>query len=640
MFFSFFWLNTYGQCSHAHKKSFSDSRLSPGFNHLELQYDVKHYFIDLQVNDSTTDIAGNTQVYVEVIGDLDSLVFELNQNLTVDSVFFSGLKTDSFFHLNNLIYILPGRNINPGERLSATIFYRGKGSDTGFFSGLSNKSDTYYKTPVTYTLSEPFQASTWFPVKQDLHDKADSVRIHITVDSSLMAGSNGLLQKIVRLDNGMHRFEWYSDYPIAYYLISLAVSDYTDYSFYEKMEGSSDSILIQNYIYDHPEILSREKILIDRTGDLISLFSDLVGMYPFHKEKYGHSMAPMGGGMEHQTMTTLQNFNFELVAHELAHQWFGDYVSCASWQDIWINEGFASYFEYLALEYLEDKNAAIDWMTEAHNYALRNDSGSVYIDASESKDISRIFSRNLSYKKGAAILHMLRYEMDDDELYFEILKTFLNRYRNGVASGQDFLSVVNEVSENDYTWFFDQWYYGKGYPVYQASWKQRGDSLQIIANMKGTHMETLQFKSHIEFEIIFKDGSDTLIKYFHDEEDEFVSLKLKKEFDIIRVNPYSNVLMKSVIYEYFPEINPEYPGKKFVVEISPNPFKDKLYLSFLNYLTEKRIRVSSMEGNILFDKTFDACRNMTLDLGFLNQGVYLIIVEDDENRQAKKILKI
>ncbi len=104
-----------------------------------------------------------------------------------------------------------------------------------------------------------------------------------------------------------------------------------------------------------PHYFKQNKAAIDKTGDLILLYSDLFGDYPFANEKYGHCVAPFGGGMEHQTMTTLVNFSFLLVAHELAHQWFGDFVTCSTWQDIWINEGFASYAEYLANQYLKSQ---------------------------------------------------------------------------------------------------------------------------------------------------------------------------------------------------------------------------------------------------------------------------------------------
>ncbi len=152
-----------------------------------------------------------------------------------------------------------------------------------------------------------------------------------------------------------------------------------DYSIYAHPQGYADSILIQNYIYDHPNILSTYKNAIDQTAGMVTLFSDLMGLYPFHREKYGHCQAQLGGGMEHQTMSTMGDFNTRLIAHELAHQWYGDNVTCATWSDIWINEGFATYGEYLVLEYLSGLSAAASMMQSLHNSIMSSPGGSVYV---------------------------------------------------------------------------------------------------------------------------------------------------------------------------------------------------------------------------------------------------------------------
>ncbi len=160
---------------------------------------------------------------------------------------------------------------------------------------------------VTYTLSEPMNASDWFPVKQVLEDKIDSVTFRITCDTDLMAGSNGILVDVTE-DNRSHTFTWKTHYPMAYYLLSFAVADYRDFSFYAPLSGESDSVLVQNFIYNSDEVYADWEEDIRRTAPLISSFSDLLVDYPFSREKYGHCMAPMGGGMEHQTMTTIPGF--------------------------------------------------------------------------------------------------------------------------------------------------------------------------------------------------------------------------------------------------------------------------------------------------------------------------------------------
>ena len=344
-----------------------------------LDYDVHYYGIDLEVSDTSTFIRGSTQIGSTALVGMDEVVFELSVNLTVDSVFIDGVKVPAFAHGNDLVRITAASTIDPGETFSTRIFYHGTGGRYGFFSGISSRRDPFWGKRVTYTLSEPFHALDWFACKQVLTDKADSADIYLTVGDHLKAGSNGLLAGIDSLPGNRARYRWETRYPIAFYLLSLSVSEYQDYSYYLHPEHAVDSFLFQNYIYDTAAYLLAFKDDIDATGDMMLSFSGLFGDYPFWKEKYGHCLAPMGGGMEHQTMTTLANFGFNLVAHELAHQWFGDNVTCASWQDIWVNEGFASYAEYLALEQLVSYTAAAEWMEMAHNRVYTEPEGSVYI---------------------------------------------------------------------------------------------------------------------------------------------------------------------------------------------------------------------------------------------------------------------
>ncbi|NJO90434.1 MAG: M1 family metallopeptidase [Chloroflexia bacterium] len=226
-----------------------------------------------------------------------------------------------------------------------------------------------------------------------------------------------MLTDTVNINEKQVQYRWKSKYPIAYYLISFTVADYKDYSYYIKIPGRTDSLLFQNYVYNRPGYLEIYKPEIDKTADFLILFSKLFGLYPFYEEKYGHCVAPIGGGMEHQTMTTLYNYSYTLVSHELAHQWFGDHTTCSTWQDIWINEGFASYCEYIAYENLGTKSEAESWMQNAQTRALREAEGSVFVPFTSANDEYRLFSSNLSYKKGAVILHMLRNEINDDSVF-------------------------------------------------------------------------------------------------------------------------------------------------------------------------------------------------------------------------------
>ncbi|MGC9343322.1 MAG: M1 family aminopeptidase, partial [Bacteroidales bacterium] len=381
-----------------------------------------------------------------------------------------------------------------------------------------------------------------------------------------------------------------------------------------------------------PELLSREKERIDATGDMILLFNDIFGLYPFHEEKYGHSMAPMGGGMEHQTMTTLQTFNFDLVAHELAHQWFGDNVTCGSWQDIWINEGFASYSEYLAREFLQGLPEAQAWMDNAHGYALNATDASIYLTEDEAKNASRIFSFALSYKKGAAILHMLRNEINNDEVFFAIFKEFQVRYKDSFAIAEDFKTVVNDMTGEDYSWFFDQWYYGKGHPLLQATWKLRADSLYIDTYQGSSSDDPEFFRMHIDFLVDFADGTDTLLRVLQDEPEEKYSFDLEKEVKNIQIDPYSKNLMVASLYEYIPENS--------LIEVNPNPVKDYLYIDFQNPATSKSVLLSDLQGKIIFNRELGEISSTELNLSMLAGGIYLMVIKEENKRNAIRIVKL
>ncbi|MBC7485568.1 MAG: M1 family metallopeptidase, partial [Cytophagaceae bacterium] len=384
------------------------SRTSVSLEILQLmdQYDVHYYKLDIAAERSTTALSGHTTLQAKVVnGPLSVFVFELGNEMTIDSLRFNGslspfTRTDSFVTVT-----LPASLMN-GSNIKADVYYSGTPN-----GGVGNDAEPFGNERITWTLSEPFNAYHWFAVKQILTDKADSVSVCITTSDENKAGSNGLLKNTTVLPGNKIRYEWKSNYPIAYYLISFTVGKFIDYTIYANPAGAPHTIPVVNYIYSDPAALPYFKTELDKTPDMIETFSDLFGLYPFHEEKYGHCTAPIGGGMEHQTMTTVNDFFTGLTAHELAHQWFGDHVTCASWKDIWLNEGFASYSEYLYHQTDLASNAQ-DWLDNAHQEATSVPTGSVYVD--DTTNTGRIFDSRLTYKKGGLLLHMLRFEINDD----------------------------------------------------------------------------------------------------------------------------------------------------------------------------------------------------------------------------------
>jgi len=593
-------------------------------------YDVKFYGLDVEVDNRLDDIIGNTTILLEVKhNSIDTLVLDLYSGLHVDRVLVEGMEM-GFVHAGSTLYIDLGSSVEQGTLMTAQVFYAG---DTG--EGLVVETDDEWGVPVTFTLSEPFYAKDWFPCKEDLEDKADSVHVFITTDYGLMGVSNGLHTGTTYYPNGKVRHEWKSYYPIAYYLISIAVANYAEYNIEARVSGLEDPIFIQNFVYDVPGCLDAYREKIDVTIPMMQLFCDLFGPYPFRNEKYGHYLWPWGGGMEHQTMTGMGNFEFYLVAHELGHSWFGNYVTCATWQDIWINEGFATYAGYLATENLAPEYAPGE-LEYRFGRALREPEGSVYVPAHEADSDSRIFSGNLSYSKGMALLHMIRFELQDDYLFFETLNNFLDEYANHVATGLDFKEVLEETSGMDFTDFFDQWYFGVGFPIYALQWEQVGGTLNLEVEQSGSSESNPLFLMSMEYGIYYP-GGDSTIRVFHETPQESYQIAFSHPVDSIVIDP-DNWVLNEV------HANARKSGEKGAeidVEITPNPNPGTFSFSLPQWEGDVSVKVYNASGQMVYSRQFEGCMphmDYSVDLASAKRGLHIISFGYGTRHVVKKIM--
>jgi hypothetical protein len=410
------------------------------------------------------------------------------------------------------------------------------------------------------------------------------------------------------------------------------VAEYRDFSFKTALPGGGDSLLVQNFIYDSDEVFSYWEEEIRMTGPLISTFSELLCEYPFAKEKYGHCMAPMGGGMEHQTMTTLQSFNFFLVAHELAHQWFGDHITCGNWQDIWINEGFASYLEYIAAQELLGQASADEWMENAMAIALGKTSGSVYVPEDQVEDSYRLFDNGLSYKKGAILLHMIRFILDDDALFFRVLQSYLEQYGSGNALGADFLAVLEAESAMDFSAFFQQWYYGEGFPRFGIYWNQKGDSLKIRSEQTTSASEvTPFFQLPFELEILMADGRTERIRLMQNKNIEEYTVPVVGRITDLIFDPDKHLLKTASVIQELP-VNKAY-------RLGPNPVSAELFIQFPNAGPFDELRITNMAGqDVLVLKDIE--NPISLDLSKLTDGSYLLEISNSRGIFQEQIVKV
>jgi hypothetical protein len=442
------------------------------------QYDTRFLDLDIAFDTAQASVDGSIRIRVTVSGDaISTLVLDLDDALTVDGV---GLAAVTHSHVGDLLTLTLDRAYTPGEDLEVQVDWSGvPNSNLGAFG-----FDTADGKPLIWSLSEPFGARTWFPVKDTPSDKADSASIKFTVPEPMIAVSNGTLEQVVDLGT-TRRFEWMERHPIAIYLISIAAHDYVEQSRAVATNAGPLPLVNWSYASDAGAALAN----LDLTEQMMLDFEQMFGPYPFMDEKYGQAQFNWGGGMEHQTATSLCCWGIEfLIAHELGHQWFGDQVTCDSFTEIWVNEGFATYSEALWQEASNGAEAYRNEMRAARYFGP----GTIRVPESDLGNTSRIFSSGLSYNKASWVVHMLRWVLGDSD-FFEFLKAYLNdpALTYGTARTEDVQRVAEQVSGKDLQAFFDQWIDTEYYPTYSLLW---GKSAQ--PGSWDLSLELAQLQSH------------------------------------------------------------------------------------------------------------------------------------------------
>lgn len=449
-------------------------------------FDVKYYRCEWEVDPAVRYIKGKITVYYVVTASTNSIALDLMDALTVNSVTQrSVILTKS--QANNVLTINLPATANVGTLDSLSIVYEGIPYDSGFGSFVTS---THNSTPVMWTLSEPYGARDWWPCKNGLDDKADSIDVLITHPGTYKAASNGLLQSETSAAGSSKIVtHWKHRYPIASYLICFAVTNYSVFN--NTVQLSTGILPMQTFCY--PESLSSFQNGTANVLNAMQLYDSTFGPYPFMNEKYGHVQFGWGGGMEHQTSTFIVNIGESLIAHELGHQWFGDKVTCSSWRDVWLNEGFATF---LASLYMEKKypSSAISNRQSEINTITSQTGGSVLVD--DTSNVNRIFDDRLSYKKGSHLLYMLRWILGDSA-FFAALRNYQidPAIKYGFATTADLKRNLEQASGRDLTYFFNEWYSGQGYPTYNVQWSNAGaGSVWIKMNQVTSHSSVSFFE--------------------------------------------------------------------------------------------------------------------------------------------------
>jgi aminopeptidase N len=369
---------------------------------------------------------------------------------------------------------------------------------------------------VVYNLNEPIYASTWFPCNDLPSDKA-LLDIYITNDSSKTSVSNGKLIEIIK-EGKRNTFHWKTYYPISTYLICIYSADYVNFTDQYISTDKTDTVAIEYYVF--PEHLESAKKDFEDHPRMMKFFSETFGDYPFAAEKYGVAeFLWQLGAMEHQTITGIgsnflngRKFFNDIYVHELAHHWWGNCVGPASWKDIWLNEGFATYCEAL---YAESKAGPPALQSTMQSKYFENFQGVL----GEPGD--NLFSSTV-YDKGAWVLHMLRWETGDSA-FFRILRTYFEKYKYLTASTEDFKNISEQISMKDLTKFFEQWVYkGEGQINLKYSWnsEKHNTGYRISLTLEQTQKIYSEYHFTLEVKFDFAGGKDVRRKFFIDSRSE------------------------------------------------------------------------------------------------------------------------
>ena len=607
-------------------------------NQNQEKIDIKFYELNLDIDFNSSRLRGSVTVN-GVIGNIypDFIELDLYDNMTVDSILQNNIPI-LYLHENDMLKIpISDITLDDENLFSLTIFYQGTPDHCGA-GGF--KFDEHQNIGHVWTLSEAYCARSWWPCKDDPSDKADSVNIIVSVpiEPAYIVASNGLLSSTT-INNNKKTYFWKERYPITTYLVSLAIYPYTKWVDQYVSPISSDTMLIEHYVF--PDRYEASYPNYSLTKDMLSFFSELFGEYPFISEKYGHADFTWGGGMEHQTLSSMGSFSQNLMVHELGHSWWGNLITCKTFNDIWLNEGFARYCQALWAEHMYGREAYFDFMNNHAYYGA----GTIYVENPSSN--SQIFSAGLSYNKASWVLHMLRHKVGET-MFFDILKSYASNdsLSYNAASTSDFQKVCEDISGLDFEQFFQQWIYGEKYPKYELSWWHEGNG---IYNVKIDQVQSYNFFS-MPIDLKFSGSAgpmlvDTTIVIENNNSSQLYEFSgFNFLVENVMLDP-ENWILKEATYSVN-EIDNILPDRVEVEKAFPNPFNSKVQLSF--YInpqfgdTHVSVNIFDSRGKIiesLIDNEFMPGYHTTFwNANGKSSGVYFIQLATDNYIDSQKIL--
>lgn len=608
-------------------------------------YDVTYHELRFTVNPNVflTDGSGESRSSVQAQVKTIFTVTQATNTITFDFTYSSdptfkytiasiveGATNLGFVHQNTdeLVVTFPAV-LSVGSSHTITINFSGYPS-TG--DGAFTRS-THSGTPVIYTLSEPFGARDWWPCKQDLNDKINSFDMYITAPSEFNSVSNGLQQsRVVVGANATTHFKHL--YPIPAYLIVMNV---TNYQIYNQQGGlgtlASPYFPIINYLYAENNTLATQAQLAV-TPTIINLYESLLEPYPFRNEKYGHAQFGWGGGMEHTTVSSMNSFGRDLIAHEMAHQWFGDKITCGTWKDIWLNEGITEYMSGLVRENLDGAPAFVSWKNGKINNITATSIGSnLYLTDAQALDSNRIFSSRFTYDKGSMVTHMLRWKLGD-VAFFQALKSYLAdpALAYGYAVTANFKSHLETAyGGNSLTEFFNDWVFNLGFPTYDITAQNWGaGQAKITVNQTQSDASVSYFEMPLEIRLSGSSGQiqDVVVNNTTDGEQFIVSVPFV--ITGVTFDPNKHIISKNNTATLGNQIF----DSNQAVSIYPVPAENELNIQLPSNFSLYKVEIYNNLGQLLATDN-----NNKINISQLSSGVHFIKIETSEGVFHKNFIK-
>ena len=606
-------------------RSFEKKMTTYNVNINTQNYDLQYQRMNVTLDPAVYQISGSVTSHFKPNQNMSSIYFDLSNALSVSQVSYHGTSIPFQQLATKEVKIDFPTALSSQVLDSLTIHYSGApATNNNAFSTGSQGG-----TPLLATLNEPYGAQDWFPTKQSLNDKIDRFDLKITTPSQYNVASNGKLMSETILPSGQKLTFWRTMYPTAAYLIALGVTNYMKIN---DTMGTPPFPFV-NYIYPSTFNNTTSMSNIEWTKTVMNTFENYFGPYPFRNEKYGHMEFQFGGGMEHQTMSSMGGWSRQLIAHELAHQWFGDKVTCGQWNDIWLNEGFATFGEHVANEKLIMNNTDfLNYLNGERNFITSNTAGSVYVADTNLGNIGTIFSGRLSYSKGGYVVRMLKWILGETTFY-QALKEYHARpnLQYNYVKTADLNSSLLQSTGRDFTEFFNDWIYGQGYPTYDIKWKQVGNQVIFKAGQTQSHSSVGFFEMPLPIKVTGSSGQIAYLTLNNTSNNQYFTEAVNFPVASVQFNYEYQILEKNSTVAQDNTLN-TIEFEKEDLALYPNPAKNEVFIKGLQKPTE--FTIYSIDGKLVRKNIYQP--SSSIDISDLEIGAYILHINEKKYKFIKK----